>query len=221
MSTVRPLRLCQMLPPLPLTPPPLLTHVFAQPSFAGRALEILQLPGMETALALGSADRQLGLAFKKLFQHESGVELKVKGKLNTVTAQVEVHGALNKVSYEPAARVGFCLQCTACRAQEPSWVRTVGAVECSPVWRRPARNLPSQPRSSSDWASSRHLTQTRCTSRTRACDSAWASRQQAWAARPCLRVRADHAAACRRGWLAALSQRARLLAAGSSCAAEH
>ncbi|KAL4457292.1 hypothetical protein ABPG75_012157 [Micractinium tetrahymenae] len=51
---------------------------------------------METALALGSADRQLGLAFKKLFHHESGVELKVKGVLNTVMAQVEVHGALNK-----------------------------------------------------------------------------------------------------------------------------
>ncbi len=80
--------------------PPACAASSTQPSSVGHALEALQLPGMETALALGSSDRQLGLAFKKLFHHESGVELKVKGALNTVTAQVEVHGALNKVGQQ-------------------------------------------------------------------------------------------------------------------------
>lgn len=52
---------------------------------------------METALNLGSRERQLGLCFKNKFQHDSGVELKVRGKLNTVTANCELQGALNKV----------------------------------------------------------------------------------------------------------------------------
>lgn len=51
---------------------------------------------METALNLGSRERQLGLCFKNKFQHDSGVELKVRGKLNTVTANCELQGALNK-----------------------------------------------------------------------------------------------------------------------------
>lgn len=51
---------------------------------------------METCLALGSRERQLGLSFKKLFQSDSGIELKVKGSLNTVTANCVVQGALNK-----------------------------------------------------------------------------------------------------------------------------
>ncbi|PRW57684.1 outer envelope pore isoform B [Chlorella sorokiniana] len=51
---------------------------------------------MESALTLGSADQQLGLRFKKLFLSDSDVGLKVKGVLNTVTAQCEVTGELNK-----------------------------------------------------------------------------------------------------------------------------
>lgn len=46
---------------------------------------------------LGSRERQLGISFKKLFQHDSGVELKVKGLLNTVSCNAELQGALNKV----------------------------------------------------------------------------------------------------------------------------
>ena len=47
---------------------------------AGRStkLELLQLPGMESALTLGSADQQLGLRFKKLFLSDSDVGLKVR-----------------------------------------------------------------------------------------------------------------------------------------------
>ncbi|EFN55602.1 hypothetical protein CHLNCDRAFT_52218 [Chlorella variabilis] len=51
---------------------------------------------MESALVLGSRERQLGISFKKLFQHDSGVELKVKGLLNTVSCNAELQGALNK-----------------------------------------------------------------------------------------------------------------------------
>ena len=61
-----------------------------------RKLCFLQLPGMETSFVLGSSE-QLGIAFKKRLEHDSGITLKVRGVLNTVTAKCEVQGALNKV----------------------------------------------------------------------------------------------------------------------------
>lgn len=51
---------------------------------------------MESRLELGSSSKQLGISFKKQFEHDSGVSLKVRGVLNTVTAQVQMNGALNK-----------------------------------------------------------------------------------------------------------------------------
>jgi hypothetical protein len=76
---------------------------------------------METGLVLGSRDRQLGLSFRKLFAHTSGVELKVKGLLNTVSANCEVQGALSKVrdgiqgvaAVPGLQHLGECVQLTA------------------------------------------------------------------------------------------------------------
>jgi hypothetical protein len=79
---------------------------------------------MESALTLGSRERQLGLSFKKLFQHDSGVELKVRGALNTITASCEVQGALNKVRRRAKGAVLLPLFALS---------RTVQGVSCSPA----------------------------------------------------------------------------------------
>ena len=57
---------------------------------------------------LGSADRQLGLAFKKQFLTDSDVSLKVRGILNTQTAECEAHGALTKVGREQRGPMRGC-----------------------------------------------------------------------------------------------------------------
>lgn len=48
--------------------------------FLQAKLEVVQLPGMESALVLGSRDQQLGISFKKLFLSDSDVCLKVRGQ---------------------------------------------------------------------------------------------------------------------------------------------
>lgn len=65
--------------PALLQPPPPAPHFQSPVQQVGPSkLEVLQLPGMETALTLGSADQQLGLRFKKLFLNDSDVGLKVR-----------------------------------------------------------------------------------------------------------------------------------------------
>eukprot|EP00887_Chlorella_sp_A99_P007997 scaffold12.g7997.t1 len=51
---------------------------------------------METSLIFDDKSRQLGLLFKKRFEHSSDVSLKVRGVLNTVTAQGSFNASLRK-----------------------------------------------------------------------------------------------------------------------------
>jgi hypothetical protein len=52
---------------------------------------------METSLVLDSSSKQLGLSFKKRFEHSSDVSLKVNGILNTVTSKGKFQADLSKV----------------------------------------------------------------------------------------------------------------------------
>ena len=128
---------------------------------------------MESAFVLGSSE-QLGIAFKKRLEHDSGITLKVRGVLNTVTAKCEVQGALSKVG----------LGATTSRNVPPAGAR-VGARDGAPSGRRRPPPLPPLPaavfcattacqsapplRSFSTWASCPRWTPLRPTSQTPAC----------------------------------------------------
>ncbi|GAB4813203.1 hypothetical protein N2152v2_000249 [Parachlorella kessleri] len=52
---------------------------------------------METSLGMDSNSKHLNLHFKKKFEHHSDVQLKLRGVLDTVTAQGRFHAGLHKV----------------------------------------------------------------------------------------------------------------------------
>ena len=56
---------------------------------------------METSLLLDNKTKQLNLFFKKRFEHQNDVCLKLHGLVNTVTTKAQIEGSLLKVNILP------------------------------------------------------------------------------------------------------------------------
>lgn len=69
---------------------------------------------METQLALDNQGKELQLLFKKNLQHPSGLELKIDGALNTVTAESHATARLSKVGQPPCGKKGSIMATAWC-----------------------------------------------------------------------------------------------------------